>query len=163
MDWSSRPVAFQIINDLVPLAFACFLLGAVETAAIGRTFIAKHGGRLDANQEFLALAVSNLAAGLGRGFPISGGMSQSLVNEGGGARTPLSGAFAAGIILVVILFFSHLLAALPQPVLAAVVLVAVASLFNSKRSKNSGTTIDPNSLSRWLPSSECSGKACSAV
>ena len=117
------------LNDLLPLAFACFLLGAVETAAIGRMFTAKHGGRLDANQEFLALAAANLAAGLGSGFPVSGGMSQSLVNEGGGARTPLSGAFAAGIILVVVLFFSHLLAALPQPVLAAVVLVAVTGLF----------------------------------
>jgi high affinity sulfate transporter 1 len=117
------------LNDLLPLAFACFLLAAVETAAIGRTFAAKHGGRLDANQEFLALAASNLAAGLGRGFPVSGGMSQSLVNEGGGARTPLSGGIAAAIILVVVLFFSHLLSALPQPVLAAVVLVAVAGLF----------------------------------
>jgi MFS superfamily sulfate permease-like transporter len=56
-------------------------------------------------------------------------MSQSLVNEGGGARTPLSGALAGGMILVVVLFFSHLLSALPQPVLAAVVLVAVAGLF----------------------------------
>jgi sulfate permease, SulP family len=117
------------LNELLPLAFACFMLGAVETAAIGRMFMAKHGGRLDANQEFLALAASNLAAGLGRGFPVSGGMSQSLVNEGGGARTPLSGAFAAGIILLVVLFFSQLLAALPQPVLAAVVLVAVTGLF----------------------------------
>jgi len=116
-------------NELLPLAFACFLLAAVETAAIGRTFAAKHGGRLDANQEFLALAGSNLAAGLGRGFPISGGMSQSLVNEGGGAHTPLSGGIAAGIMLMVVLFFSHLLRALPQPVLAAVVLVAVAGLF----------------------------------
>src|ERR1700756_4702676 len=26
------------VNELLPLAFACFLLGAVETAAIGRTF-----------------------------------------------------------------------------------------------------------------------------
>ena len=117
------------LNKLLPLAFACFLLGAVETAAIGRMFTAKHGGRLDANQEFLGLAVANLAAGLGRGFPISGGMSQSLVNEGGGARTPVSGALAAGIILIVVLFFTHLLRALPQPVLAAVVLVAVAGLF----------------------------------
>ena len=123
------PIHWADVDDLLPLAFACFLLGAVETAAIGRTFAAKYGGRLDANQEFLALVASNLAAGLGRGFPVSGGMSQSLVNEGGGARTPLSGAFAAGIILVVVLFFSHLLAALPQPVLAAVVLVAVAGLF----------------------------------
>ncbi len=117
------------LNELLPLALACFMLAAVETAAIGRMFTAKHGGRLDANQEFLALAASNLAAGLGRAFPVSGGMSQSLVNEGGGARTPLSGAFAAGIILVVVLYFSHLLAALPQPVLAAVVLVAVTGLF----------------------------------
>jgi len=116
-------------NELLPLALACFLLGAVETAAIGRMFATKHGGRLDANQDFLALAAANLAAGLGRGFPISGGMSQSLVNEGGGARTPLSGALAAGIILVVVLCCSHLLAALPQPVLAAVVLVAVTGLF----------------------------------
>ena len=122
-------VYWHDLNELLPLAFACFLLGAVETAAIGRMFIAKHGGRFDANQEFLALAASNLASGLGRGFPISGGMSQSLVNEGGGARTPLSNAIAAGIILIVVLFFSHLLSALPQPVLAAVVLVAVAGLF----------------------------------
>jgi SulP family sulfate permease len=116
------------LNQLLPLALACFLLGAVETAAIGRMFTARHGGRLDANQEFLALAAANLVSGLGRGFPISGGMSQSLVNEGGGARTPLSGALAAGIILVVVLFFSHLLSALPQPVLAAIVLLAVAGL-----------------------------------
>src|SRR6266404_7498530 len=124
------------LNELLPLAIACFLLGAVETAAIGRTFAAKHGGRLDANQEFLALAASNLAAGLGRGFPVSGGMSQSLVNEGGGARTPLSTALAGGFILVVVLFFSHLLSALPQPVLAAVVLVAVAGLFQASDLKH---------------------------
>jgi SulP family sulfate permease len=122
-------IRWEDLNELLPLALACFLLGAVETAAIGRMFTAKHGGRLDANQEFLALAASNLAAGLGRGFPVSGGMSQSLVNEGGGAHTPVSGAFATGIILVVVLFFTHLLRTLPQPVLAAVVLVAVAGLF----------------------------------
>src|SRR6266436_8849156 len=122
-------VYWQDLNQLLPLAFACFLLGAVETAAIGRMLVAKHGGRFDANQENLALAASNLAAGLGSGFPVSGGTSQSLVNEDAGARTPLSTAFAGVFILVVVLFFSHLLSALPQPVLAAVVLVAVASLF----------------------------------
>jgi SulP family sulfate permease len=122
-------IQWEDLNELLPLAIACFLLGAVETAAIGRMFSDKHGGRLDANQEFLALAGANLAAGLSCGFPVSGGMSQSLVNENGGARSPLSTAFAGGIILVVVLFFSHLLSALPQPVLAAVVLVAVMELF----------------------------------
>jgi sulfate permease, SulP family len=118
------------LNELLPLALACFLLGAVETAAIGRMFAAKHGGRFDANQENLALAASNLFAGLGGGFPVSGGTSQSLVNEEGGAKTPLSTALAAVFILVVVLFFSRLLSALPQPMLAAVVLVAIAGLLN---------------------------------
>ncbi len=122
-------IQWSDLNDLLPLALACFLLGAVETSAIGRMFSARQGERFDANQEFLALAAANLAAGLGRGLPISGGMSQSLVNESGGARSPISGVCAAGLILVVILFFSHLLSALPQPVLAAVVLVAIAGLF----------------------------------
>jgi len=123
-------VQWHDLNQVLPLAFACFLLGAVETAAIGRMFAAKYGGRFDANQENLALAASNLVAGLGGGFPVSGGTSQSLVNEEGGARTPLSTALAAVFILVVVLFFSRLLSALPQPVLAAVVLVAVAGLLN---------------------------------
>ncbi len=116
------------LNELLPLAFACFLLGAVETVAIGRTFAQKHGYRLDSNQEFLALAGANLAAGFGQAFPVSGGMSQSLVNESGGARTPLSGFVASLIVLVVALFLSGMLRNLPQPVLAAIVIFAVASL-----------------------------------
>ena len=116
------------LNELLPLAMACFLLGAVETSAIGRMFASKHGGRLDANQEFLALAGANLASGLGSGFPVSGGMSQSFVNESAGARTPLSGFVAAILILVVVLFFTGTLQNLPQPVLAAIVLMAVLGL-----------------------------------
>ena len=118
------------LNELLPLALACFLLGAVETAAMGRMFAAKYGGRFDANQENLALATSNLFAGLGGGLPVSGGTSQSLVNEEGGAKTPLSTVISAVFILMVVLFFSRLLSALPQPVLAAVVLVAIAGLLN---------------------------------
>jgi sulfate permease, SulP family len=65
---------------------------------------------------------------LGSGFPVSGGMSQSLVNETAGARTPLSGLVAGLITLVVALFFTGLLRNLPQPVLGAIVLVAVTGL-----------------------------------
>jgi high affinity sulfate transporter 1 len=117
------------INMLLPLAMACFLLGAVETSAIGRMFACKHGYRLKPDQEFLALAGANLCAGLGQGFPTSGGMSQSLVNESSGAKTPLSGFIASLVILIVALYLSGLLRVLPQPVLAAIVLAAVTGLF----------------------------------
>src|SRR4029450_2378283 len=41
------------VNALLPLALACFMLGAVETAAIGRMFARKHGHPLDSHQERL--------------------------------------------------------------------------------------------------------------
>jgi sulfate permease, SulP family len=117
------------LNDLLPLALGCFLLGTVETAALGRMFAVKHGYRFDPNQELLGIAGANVMAGLGHGFPVSGGMSQSLVNESGGARTPLSGLIAALLTLLIVLFVSGALRNLPQPVLAAIVLIAVTGLF----------------------------------
>lgn len=121
-------VQWDDLNELLPLALSCFMLGAVETVAIGRMFASKHRQRFDANNEFLALSAANLASGLGQGFPVAGGMSQSLVNESAGAKTPLSGLFSAIIILLVVLFFTSLLKNLPAPVLAAVILVAVTGL-----------------------------------
>ena len=49
-------VHYSDLRELMPLALACFMLGAVETAAIGRMFAEKHGYRLDSNQELLAIA-----------------------------------------------------------------------------------------------------------
>jgi SulP family sulfate permease len=121
-------VSRQELNALLPVALASFVLGAVETSAIGRMFGQKHGHRFEANQELVAISAANLVAGLGRGFPVSGGMSQSLVNESAGARTPVSGLVAAVFTLIVVLFASGLLRNLPQPVLAAIVLAAVMSL-----------------------------------
>ena len=122
-------VGLAELNTVLPLALACFLLATVETAAIGRMFARKHDYRFDTNDELLGIAAANAMAGLGRGFPVSGGMSQSLVNESGGARTPLSGLFAALLVGVVVVFLSGALRDLPQPVLAAIVLVAVTGLF----------------------------------
>src|SRR5438093_3857700 len=124
------------LNDLLPLALGCFLLGMVETAALGRMFAVKHGYRFDANQELLGIASANVMTGLGYGFPVSGGMSQSLVNESGGARTPLSGFIAALLTLLIVLFVSGALRYLPQPVLAAIVLIAVTGLFKVAALRN---------------------------
>ena len=115
-------------DSVLPIATACFLLAAVESSAIGRMFALKHGYRFDANRELLAIGGANLMAGLGHGFPISGGMSQSLVNESGGARSPMSSLISALILLLITVAFSGLLRDLPQPVLAAIVLAAVTGL-----------------------------------
>lgn len=116
------------VRAVLPLAIACFLLAYVETISVVRSFALKHGYEVDADREMLALGAANLAAGLGQGFPVGGGMSQSAVNEKGGAQTPASLLVAAMVIAVVVLFLTGLFRNLPEPILAAIVLVAIKGL-----------------------------------
>ncbi|MCF7674268.1 MAG: STAS domain-containing protein [Akkermansiaceae bacterium] len=119
------------LRALLPLAAACVLLGTVETTAVGRVLARKHAVEFKGPRQFVALAAANLAVGLAHGYPVSGGMSQSLVNEEGGARTPLSGLIAALFILVLTVTSAASLRSLPLPVLAAVVIFAITGLFES--------------------------------
>ena len=121
----------EVDNLLVP-ALACFLLSYVESISVVRTFAIKHGYPVNADQELLALGVANLAAGVGQGYPLAGGMSQSAVNEKAGARTPLALVFASIAIGAVLLFLTGLMSNLPEPVLAAVVLIAVGGLIRPR-------------------------------
>ena len=114
------------------LAFACFLLAYIESVSAARTFALKHRYPVDPRQEFLGLGAASLLAGLWQGFPVAGGLSQSAVNEKGGARTPLSLVFASAVVGLVLLFFTGLFRSLPEAVLAAIVLVAVTGLIDLK-------------------------------
>jgi high affinity sulfate transporter 1 len=125
-------VHLEELRQLTRLAFACFLLAYIESVSAARTFALKHRYTVDAQQEFLGLGAANLLAGLWQGFPVAGGLSQSAVNEKGGARTPLSLVFAAAVIALVLLFFTGLFQNLPEAVLAAIVLVAVKGLIDLK-------------------------------
>jgi high affinity sulfate transporter 1 len=115
-------------DDLLGVALACFLLSYVESISVVRTFSLKHGYSISADQELLALGAANFAAGIGQGYPLAGGMSQSAVNENGGAQTPISLLVASTGIGIVLLFLTGLMQNLPEPVLAAVVLIAVGGL-----------------------------------
>ena len=116
------------VDNLLAVALACFLLSYVESISVARTFSHRLGYPISADQELLALGAANLVAGIGQGYPLAGGMSQSAVNEKGGARTPMALFIASGGIGIVLLFLTGFMRNLPEPVLAAVVLLAVGGL-----------------------------------
>lgn len=125
-------VRLRDTDGLLGLALACFLLSYIESISVARTFGLKHRYPVDPNQELLALGAANFAAGVASGYPLAGGMSQSAVNEKAGARTPLALVFASCAVGFVLLFLTGLMSNLPQPVLAAVVLMAVKDLIRLK-------------------------------
>lgn len=104
------------------------IVGFVESVSVGQTLAAKRRERIDPDQELVGLGCANLGSALSAGMPVTGGFSRSVVNFDAGARTPAAGAFTAVGILVVILWFTPLLATLPIATLAATIIIAVLSL-----------------------------------
>jgi SulP family sulfate permease len=123
------------IGAILPLAFACFLLAYIETVSAAKMLAQKNGYDIDAGQELLALGVANLTTSLGQGYPVSGGLSQSAVNEKAGAKTPMSLVVASGSIAICLLFLTGLLKNLPTVILAAIVLVAIKGLVDIREMK----------------------------
>jgi sulfate permease, SulP family len=116
------------VDGIFPLAAGCLLLAYIEGVSAARSFATKHGYVLDPRQEFLGLGAANLAAALGHGYPVAGGLSQSAVNEKAGARTPLALVFASFTLAMSLLFLTGFLQNLPKAVLAAIVFTAVLGL-----------------------------------
>jgi len=118
------------IDGIFPLAAGCLLLAYIEGVSAARSFATKHGYELDVRQEFLGLGAANLAAALGHGYPVAGGLSQSAVNDKAGARSPLALVIASLTLAIALLFLTGFLQNLPKAVLAAIVFTAVIGLID---------------------------------
>ena len=81
---------WQDLDTLLPLALACFLIAYNEASATARLLASRHDYRVDPDRELLGLGSANIAVAFGQGFPSGGGLSQSLVNDQAGARTPVA-------------------------------------------------------------------------
>ncbi len=120
------------IDEVLPLAFACFLLAYIESVSAAKTFAQKNGYEIDARQELLALGIANMANAFGHGFPVTGGLSQSAVNDEAGAKTPMALVFASASIAFCLLFLTGFMQRLPVVILPAIVLVAIKNLIDFK-------------------------------
>jgi MFS superfamily sulfate permease-like transporter len=129
------PLRLVDVDGVIELAFACFLMGYIETISAARTFANKNGYTIHPQQELLSLGAANLAAAFGSSYVVSGGLSQSTVNEKSGAKTPLSLIICSIVLGVILLYLTGLLKNLPEVMLAAIVLHAVAGLIKIKELK----------------------------
>jgi sulfate permease, SulP family len=121
-------VPFDRYVDLVQPAVAVVLIGFVEGLGAAKTYAARAGDAVDANQELLALAAANTGAGLSSGMVVNGTLSKTAVNGAAGARSQVSGLFVAVLTTVTLLFLTGLFEQLPEATLAAIVVAALVEL-----------------------------------
>ncbi|MCX7079826.1 MAG: SulP family inorganic anion transporter [Pseudomonas sp.] len=108
------------------LGFAMVMILYAESYGSISSFALKHGDRVSTNRDLLALGAANLLSGLFHGMPAGAGYSATSANEAAGAGSRLAGAVAALVVLVIVLTVLPYIALTPEPVLAAIVIHALA-------------------------------------
>ncbi|WP_169193788.1 sulfate permease [Devosia sp. MC1541] len=120
--------SLDTVQQLLVPALIISIVGFVETISVAQTLAAKRRERISPNQELIGLGMANVAAGIGGGYPVTGGFARSVVNFDAGAATPAAGAFTAIGIALATLLLTPFLAVLPKATLAATIVIAVLTL-----------------------------------
>lgn len=120
---------------LLPTVLVISLVGYMESIAVAKAIAGKRGYTVDPDQELRAVGLANVAGSFFQSFPVAGGFSRTAVNDQSGASTGIASVISAAVIAITVLIFTPLFYYLPKSVLAAIIIVAVAGLFDLKQMK----------------------------
>lgn len=114
------------------LAVALALILYAESYSSIRSLALRHGDAVSANRDLLALGGANIASALFQGLPVGAGFSASSANETAGAQSKAAGLIACAVVALLIWQLLPWMERIPEPMLAAIVIHAVAHSLNWK-------------------------------
>jgi SulP family sulfate permease len=113
--------SWDLLQKLVPTAFAMFVVILAQSAATSRAYAARYNERFSENTDLVGLGLANVGAGLSGTFVVNGSPTKTQMVDSAGGRNQLSLLVTTLIVLLVLLFLTAPLAYMPEAVLSAVV------------------------------------------
>lgn len=127
----SLPALAHLPLDKIMLGSAAvFLVSFGSGIVAARSFGARTGQEVDANQELIGLGAANIAPGLFGAFPISVSDSRTAINLATGGVSQAAGLVSAATLVAALVFLHSALRILPLPALAAILATAAISLID---------------------------------
>ncbi|NLH80503.1 MAG: SulP family inorganic anion transporter, partial [Phyllobacteriaceae bacterium] len=120
------------LSRLAQLTLPLVLILFAESWGTMRALALRHGDTVVPDRELTALGLANLAAALVHGQPVGAGFSAGSAAEAAGAQSRAAAVIAALGLTLLIAVAAPLIEHLPQPVLAAVVIAALAHALDPK-------------------------------
>ncbi len=122
----SFPVfSLELWSRLAQLALPLTLILFAESWGTIRTLALRHGDSVSAEKELVALGASNIFSAMVQGIPVGAGFSAGSANETAGATSRWAAAVAITSLAALVLFAGQLVARIPEPILAAIVIAAL--------------------------------------
>lgn len=124
-------LSLKAAKELIPTILAVSIIGAVECISIAMVLQKKNRDHtVRPNQEMLAIGLSKIIGSFFQALPTSSSFTRSAVNDELGGKTGISSIVSVLLVALTLIFLTQVFHYLPNAVLAAIVLLAVKSLFN---------------------------------
>ncbi|NLW79980.1 MAG: SulP family inorganic anion transporter [Ruminococcaceae bacterium] len=120
--------SLEAVNALLGPCIAIAVVIITQSAATTGVYATRYEEPVDTNRDILGLAAANLAAAFTGAFVANGSPTKTEIADEAGASSQVANLVLAGIVLVVLLFFTGPLQYIPTAVLAAIVLSASLGL-----------------------------------
>ena len=130
VNWS-----WELMTQLLPTAFAMFVVILTQSAATSRAYAARYNERFSEDVDLVGLSMANIGAGLSGTFVVNGSPTKTQMVDSAGGRTQLSHITTIVIVVLVLLFLTEPLAYMPEAVLSAVVFLVGVDLIDIKGMK----------------------------
>ncbi|XP_032032551.1 sodium-independent sulfate anion transporter [Hylobates moloch] len=122
----------EMVQDMGAGLAVVPLMGLLESIAVAKAFASQNNYRIDANQELLAIGLTNMLGSLVSSYPVTGSFGRTAVNAQSGVCTPAGGLVTGALVLLSLDYLTSLFYYIPKSALAAVIIMAVAPLFDTK-------------------------------
>ncbi|RPH44498.1 MAG: C4-dicarboxylic acid transporter DauA [Planctomycetota bacterium] len=125
-------LSFDVIQQLVPGAFAIALLGAIESLLSAVVADGMAGTKHDPDSELIGLGIGNILCPFFGGIPATGALARTATNVRNGGRSPIASMVHAATVLAAILAAAPLIGYLPMAALGALLLLVAWNMAELK-------------------------------
>lgn len=122
----------EMVQDMGAGLAVVPLMGLLESIAVAKSFASQNNYRIDANQELLSIGLTNVLGSFFSSFPVTGSFGRTAVNAQSGACTPAGGLLTGVLVLLSLDYLTAPFYYIPKAALAAVIIMAVAPLFDTQ-------------------------------
>ena len=117
---------FRFVGTMLIAGVATGAVGLLQAAGVAQAFPNPDGSETSDSRDFQSQGVANIATSFFSGMAGGGSLSGTALNVSAGAVTRFANVVQAGVVLLVILVFSGVLAKIPSAALAALLIYAAA-------------------------------------
>ena len=125
---------WSLAVSLLPSAFAIAMLGAIESLLCAVVLDGMTGKRHSANSELLGQGLGNIIAPFFGGITATAAIARSAANLKAGAESPVAAMIHALVVLLGLVVLAPLLAYLPMPAMAALLIVVAWNMSEAPKS-----------------------------